>query len=105
MFLIQAIFNFLVPSGSGQAAITMPIMAPLADLVGITRQTAVLAFQLGDASTNCITPASGMTMSALAIAGVPLNKWWKFFVPLVLIWWGVAILALIFATMTGYGPF
>lgn len=105
MFLIQALFNFLVPSGSGQAAITMPIMAPLADLVGITRQTAVLAFQFGDASTNCITPASGMTMSALAIAGVPLNKWWKFFVPLVLIWWGIAILFLIYATLTGYGPF
>lgn len=105
MFLIQAIFNLLVPSGSGQAAITMPIMAPLADLVGITRQTAVLAFQFGDASTNCITPASGMTMSALAIAGVPLNKWWKFFVPLVLIWWGVAIVFLIFATLAGYGPF
>ena len=105
MFLVQALFNFLVPSGSGQAAITMPIMAPLADLVGITRQTAVLAFQFGDASTNCITPASGMTMSALAIAGVPLNKWWKFFVPLVLIWWGIAILFLIYATLTGYGPF
>lgn len=105
MFLIQAIFNFLVPSGSGQAAITMPIMAPLADLVGITRQTAVLAFQFGDASTNCITPASGMTMSALAIAGVPLNKWWKFFVPLVLIWWAVCCAFLVFATLTGYGPF
>lgn len=105
MFLIQAVFNLLVPSGSGQAAITMPIMAPLADLLHITRQTAVLAFQLGDASTNCITPASGMTMSALAIAGVPLNKWWKFFVPLVLIWWGVSMLFLVFATSIGYGPF
>ena len=83
----------------------MPIMAPLADLLDITRQTAVLAFQLGDASTNCITPASGMTMSALGIAGVPLNKWWKFFVPLVLIWWGVSMLFLVFATSIGYGPF
>ena len=105
MFLVQALFNILVSSGSGQAAITMPIMAPLADLVGITRQTAVLAFQFGDATTNCITPASGLTMSALAIAGVPLNKWWKFMVPLVLIWWVVACAFLVFATLTGYGPF
>lgn len=105
MFIVQALFNIMVPSGSGQAAITMPIMAPLADLVGITRQTAVLAFQFGDAVTNCITPASGMTMSCLAIAGVPLNKWWKFILPLVAVWWFVAFGFLIYAMLTGYGPF
>lgn len=105
MFMVQDIFNILVPSGSGQAAITMPIMAPLADLVGLTRQTAVLAFQFGDAFTNCITPASGMTISCLAIAGVPLKKWWKFILPLFAIWWIVAFCFLFFATVTGYGPF
>ena len=69
MFIVQDIFNMVVPSGSGQAAITMPIMAPLADLVGITRQTAVLAFQMGDAFTNSVTPASGTTMT------IPQHCW------------------------------
>ena len=59
MFIVQDLFNVLVPSGSGKAAITMPLFAPLADLIGVTRQTAVLAFQMGDAFTNMITPASG----------------------------------------------
>ena len=81
MFIVQDIFNMVVPSGSGQAAITMPIMAPLADLVGITRQTAVLAFQMGDAFTNSVTPASGTTMTILSIAGIPLRRWWKFAIP------------------------
>lgn len=105
MFVVQDLFNILVPSGSGQAAITMPIMAPLADLVGITRQTAVLAFQFGDAFTNCITPASGMTMSCLAIAGVPYGKWVKFILPLLACWWVVAFIFLTYATVSGYGPF
>lgn len=104
MFVVQDVFNILVPSGSGQAAITMPIMAPLADLVGVTRQTAVLAFQFGDAFTNCITPASGMTMACLATAGVPLNKWLKFILPLLAIWWIVAFVFLSYATATGFGP-
>ena len=105
MFIVQDLFNIVVPSGSGQAAITMPIMAPLADVVGVTRQTAVLAFQFGDAITNCITPASGMTISCLTIAGVPLKKWWKFILPLVALWWLVAFVFLTIATMTNYGPF
>ena len=105
MFIVQDLFNILVPSGSGQAAITMPIMAPLADLVGVTRQTAVLAFQFGDAFTNCITPASGMTVSCLAIAGVPLKKWWKFILPLFALWVLTAFVFLTYATVTSYGPF
>ena len=105
MFMVQDIFNILVPSGSGQAAITMPIMAPLADLVGVTRQTAVLAFQFGDAFTNCVTPASGMTVSCLVIAGVPIKKWWRFILPLFAVWWVVAFGFLTFATLTNFGPF
>ena len=58
MYIFQSVFNFFVVSGSGQAALTMPIMAPLADLVGIERQVAVLAFQLGDAFTHFIVPLS-----------------------------------------------
>ena len=68
MFLGQSIFNFFVTSGSGQAALTMPIMAPLADLVGVTRQVAILAFQLGDGFTNLIVPTSGALIGTLGVA-------------------------------------
>lgn len=78
MYVFQSIFNFFVVSGSGQAALTMPIMAPLADLVGVSRQTAVLAFQLGDAFTNMIVPTSGVLLGALAAARLPWGKWAKF---------------------------
>ena len=105
MFVIQDLFNVLVPSGSGQAAITMPLMAPLADMLGVTRQTAVLAFQLGDAFTNVMAPTGGEILAALAICRVPFSKWVKFLLPLFAIWWVVAFIFLILATVTGYGPF
>ena len=104
MFIIQDCFNLLVPSSSGQAAISMPIMAPLADLVGLTRQTAVFAFTFGDAFTNCITPASGATMSYLAMAGVPYKKWARFVLPLIGMWWIVAFCFLTYATAIKLGP-
>lgn len=78
MYVFQSVFNFFVVSGSGQAALTMPIMAPLADLLGVTRQTAVVAFQLGDALTNLIVPTSGCLMGSLAIARLDWSKWVKF---------------------------
>lgn len=84
MFLVQLLLNFLVPSGSGQAALTMPLMVPLADLVGVTRQTAVLAFQFGDGISNIITPTSGYFMAGLAVAGVSWSKWIKWIAPLAL---------------------
>ena len=105
MFVIQDLFNVLVPSGSGQAAITMPLMAPLADMLGVTRQTAVLAFQLGDAFTNVMAPTGGEILAALAICKVPFSKWAKFLLPLFAIWWVVAFIFLILATVSGYGPF
>lgn len=105
MFIVQDIFNVLVPSGSGQAAITMPIMAPLADLVGLTRQTAVFAFQFGDAFTNAITPASGMTVSCLALALIPYKKWLKFMLPLIAIWWVISFIFLMYASSIAIGPF
>lgn len=79
MYFIQLIINFFIPSGSGQALVAMPIMAPLSDLVGVTRQTAVLAFQLGDGFAHILYPTPGYFMAALAIAGVPYQKWLKFF--------------------------
>lgn len=78
MYLFQSVFNFFVVSGSGQAAITMPIMAPLADLLGVSRQTSVLAFQLGDAFTNLIVPTSGCLIGSLAIAKIEWSSWIKF---------------------------
>jgi uncharacterized ion transporter superfamily protein YfcC len=85
MFLIQTMINFFVPSGSGQAAMTMPIMAPLSDLVGIGRQTAVLAFQFGDGFSNMIIPTSGVTMGVLAVAKIPWEKWARWILPLEII--------------------
>jgi uncharacterized ion transporter superfamily protein YfcC len=77
MFIVQGLINFFIPSGSGQAAITMPIMTPLADLLNVSRQTAVLAYQFGDGLFNLIIPTSGITMGVLSIAHVPYNVWLK----------------------------
>lgn len=105
MFVVQTLFNLLVPSGSGQAAITMPLMAPLADMVGVTRQTSVLAFQLGSTFTDIIGPTSGEALVALAMCGVSYPKWVKWLLPMFCIWCVIAFAFLTYATMTGYGPF
>ena len=100
MFFAQLGFNFIVPSGSGQALVTMPLMAPLSDIIGVTRQTAVLAFQLGDGIGNILYPTSGYFMATLALAGVPWQKWVKFFFPLFCVWIVIALGFLIFAQAT-----
>lgn len=105
MFVVQDIFNIIVPSGSGQAAITMPIMAPLADVIGLTRQTAVLAYQFGDAFTNVLTPTSGYFMAAIAMSNISWNKWAKWFLPLFGMWCLIAAIFLVIAVQIGYGPF
>jgi uncharacterized ion transporter superfamily protein YfcC len=79
MLLLQSAINLFIVSGSGQAAITMPLMAPLADLTGVSRQTAVLAFQLGDGFTNLIVPTSAGLMGCLAAARVSYGQWVGFF--------------------------
>jgi uncharacterized ion transporter superfamily protein YfcC len=84
MFLIQCVINFFIHSGTAQAALTMPIMAPLADLVGITRQTAVYAYQLCE-FINPILPTSAVTMGVLGAAGIPWERWARWFLPLMLI--------------------
>ena len=83
MYIFQCLLNFIVPSGSGQAAVSMPIMAPLSDLVGVTRQTACIAFQLGDGLSNIFTPTSGYFMAGLALAKIPWAKWAKWILPLI----------------------
>lgn len=82
MLIVQTCLNFFVPSGSGQAALTMPIMAPLSDLVGVSRQTAVLAFQFGDGFSNLIIPTSAVTMGVLMLADIPWEKWAWWILPL-----------------------
>lgn len=85
MLFFQSFLNFFIPSGSGQAALTMPIIIPISDVMGISRQIAVLTFQLGDGLTNIIVPTSGVTMGALAIAKIPYNKWFKWVLPKLLV--------------------
>jgi uncharacterized ion transporter superfamily protein YfcC len=94
MFLIQTVINFFIHSGTGQAALTMPIMAPLADLVGVTRQTAILAFQFGEFTLPMI-PTSGVTVGVLALARIPWITWAKWMVPLQLMFFVLALLLLI----------
>ena len=101
MYVFQSIFNFFVVSGSGQAALTMPIMAPLADLVGVTRQVAVVAFQLGDAFTNLIVPTSGVLLGALAGARLPWGKWAKFQIKFQALLFIMATITMIIAVMVG----
>ena len=86
MYGIQALINFIIPSATAKAAITIPIMAPFADMVGVSRQAMVLAFQFGDGFTNMVTPTSGVLVAALAMARIPYTKWVKW------VWKGVAVL-------------
>ncbi|MBQ1483953.1 MAG: YfcC family protein [Eubacterium sp.] len=97
MFLVNLVFNFFVSSASGQAAIVMPIMVPMADLLEIPRQVAVLAYQYGDGFSNSIIPTSGVLMAALGVAKVPFDKWVKFMWPLFLAWTIIGCIAIAIA--------
>lgn len=101
MFAIQSVINFFIHSGSGQAALTMPIMAPLADLVGVSRQTSVLAFQLGELTTPMI-PTSGITVGVLALARIPWATWARWMIPLQLIYLVLALGALVAPALTAW---
>ncbi|MHC4943994.1 MAG: YfcC family protein [Planctomycetota bacterium] len=102
MFLVQSLCNLFIPSGSGQAYVTMPLMAPLADLTGVTRQTAVLAYQFGDGFTNIIIPTNALLMGMLGLSRIPYQRWFRFIVPLLIKVYIVAIIALIIAVSIGY---
>lgn len=95
MYFIQAVINVLIPSATAKAAITIPIMAPFSDLVGVSRQAMVLAFQFGDGFTNMITPTSGVLMAALAMARVPYGKWVKWIWKMVLALLAIGLLLLL----------
>ena len=101
----QTAFNFLVPSGSGQALITLPILVPVADLAGVTRQVVVLATQWGDGITNVIFPTSGYFMATLVMARVGLVRWIRYYLPLFGIILLVATSGLVIAQYISLGPF
>ena len=102
MFFVQSVLNFFIPSGSGQAYVTMPIMAPLADIVGVTRQTAVLAFQFGDGFSNILIPTQYVLIGILAMAGIPYDRWLRFIWPFMVKVAIVGSLALVVAVLIGY---
>jgi len=85
MYVIQNIINVIIPSGSAKAALTMPVMAPFSDLVNLSRQATVIAFQFGDGFTNMITPTSGVLIGVLGVAKIPYDKWVKWIAPFMLV--------------------
>ena len=105
MYGIQTLINIVIPSGSAKAAITMPIMAPFSDLIGISRQATVVAFQFGDGFTNMITPTSGVLMAALGVARIPWDKWvrfiWKFILVLVVLG-GILLIPTVTMALAGF---
>ena len=105
MLLVQSFLNLIIPSGSGLAATTMPIMAPLSDVIGVTRQTAVLAYQFGDGITNSLVPTSGVLLANLSIAKIKYEEWVKFVVPLMLLWTLLGCIFMVIAVVINYGPF
>jgi uncharacterized ion transporter superfamily protein YfcC len=101
MLFVQTICNFFIPSGSGQAFVTMPIMSPLATLTGVPQQTAVLAYQFGDGFTNMIVPTSALVMGALALGKIPYGAWVRFTAPLLVKMFALAIVFLILSIHIG----
>ncbi|NLY73259.1 MAG: putative basic amino acid antiporter YfcC [Tissierellia bacterium] len=105
MFIVQSIMNFFIPSGSGQAGTTMPIMVPLADVIGMTRQTAVVAFQCGDGISNSIIPTGASLLAALGVAKIKYEEWVRFIWPLMVIQSVIAAVFMVIATFMNLGPF
>lgn len=103
MLIVQNLTNFFIPSGSGQAATSMPIMSPLADMLGVTRQTATLAFQFGDGFSNMFWPTAVATECGLM--GLPVEKWYKFITPLFLMMLVLQAIFIIISVAINFGPF
>lgn len=102
MTITQSITNFFIPSGSGQALATLPVMIPLGDVLGLTRQTSILAFQIGDGVTNLVNPTLGGLIAMLSMCRVPLDRWLRFIVPKAIMILVLSWIALIIAVATGY---
>lgn len=102
MFFVQCLCNLFIPSGSGQAYVTMPIMTPLADLVGVSRQIAVLAYQFGDGFTNILVPTNAVLIGILTMARVPFDRWFRFVFPFMVKIWILGSVILAIAVAIGY---
>ncbi|MGO1870051.1 YfcC family protein [Halomonas sp. AOP42-A1-22] len=100
--VVQGVINLFIPSGSGQALVTMPILIPVADLVGMSRQLMITAFQIGDGLTNLIIPTSGGTLAMLALGRVSYAQWLKAILPFMVMVYGLAWVALIIGHLVGY---
>lgn len=101
MLAFQSVCNFFIPSGSGQAFVTMPLMSPLATLTGVPQQVAVLAFQFGDGFSNMLVPTSALVMGTLALGRIPYSRWLRFSLPLLGKLLVVAIVTLVVAVYFG----
>jgi len=102
MSISQSIINFFIPSGSGQALATLPVMLPLGEVIGLTRQTTILAFQIGDGISNLINPTLGGLIAMLSMCRVPLDKWLRFIFPVAIIVFMLSAISLIVAVTIGY---
>ena len=102
MVLIQSVLNFFIPSGSGQAYVTMPLMAPISDIVGVSRQVAVLAYQMGDGFMNMVVPTNAVLMGILGICGIPYGRWFRFIWPLIVQLLVASSITVVIAMMIGY---
>lgn len=102
MFILQFFLNFFIPSGSGQALTTMPLMVPISDLLHINRQITVLAFQYGDSISNVLFPTSAILMGALAVGKISYTQWLKFAWKLILVWVIICCIGMSIALMIGY---
>lgn len=105
MAIAQSCMNFVIPSGSGQALATLPVMIPVGELIGITRQSTVLAFQIGDGVSNLINPSLGGIIAMLSLCRIPFDRWLRFIFPLFLRVWIISIVFLIISVAIGYGPY
>jgi len=105
MYVIQNIINVIIPSGSAKAALTMPIMAPFSDVIGISRQATVMAFQFGDGFTNLITPTSGVLIGVLGVARIPYDIWvkwiWKL-IAVMIILGGILLIPTVTMSLEGF---
>ncbi|WP_425234896.1 YfcC family protein [Ulvibacterium sp.] len=102
MSISQSAINFFIPSGSGQALATLPVMLPLGESLGLTRQISILAFQIGDGLSNLVNPTLGGLIAMLSMCRVPIDRWIRFIFPVLISVLFIAFLALIFAVATNY---
>ena len=105
MYAIQYIINFFIISGAGQAAVTIPILSPIGDAIGLTQQTVCAAFQYGDGITNLLLPMSPLTSGAIAIAGIPYTKYFKFIWRIILTNTIIGAVCVGIAAAINLGPF